>query len=74
MPAVWLIALIIISVNTAYWTTYYFTPYATEIFMLSVAAAAMLSVGRLWIRLVAPLLSESSQIALEFQTPRSYCY
>jgi nitrate/nitrite transporter NarK len=57
MPAVWLIALIIISTTTAYWATYYFAPYATEVFMLSVAAAGMLSVGRIWISPVAPVVS-----------------
>ena len=57
MPAVWLIAIIIISTNTAFWATYYFTPYATEVFLLSVTAAGMLSVGRIWLNPVAPFIS-----------------
>lgn len=57
MPAVWLIATIIISANTAFWATYYFTPYASEVFLLSVTAAGMLSVGRIWLNPVAPFIS-----------------
>ena len=57
MPAVWLIAIIIISANTAFWATYYFTPYASEVFLLSVTAAGMLSVGRIWLNPVAPFIS-----------------
>jgi nitrate/nitrite transporter NarK len=52
-----LIAIIIIAANTAYWATYYFAPYATEIFMLSVGTAGMLAVGRVWISPVAPVVS-----------------
>ena len=57
MPAVWLIAIIIISANTAFWATYYFTPYASEVFLLSVTAAGMLAVGRIWLNPVAPFIS-----------------
>jgi nitrate/nitrite transporter NarK len=57
MPAVWLIAIIIISANTAFWATYYFTPYATEVFLLTVAGAGMLSIGRIWLNPLAPLAS-----------------
>jgi MFS family permease len=36
--------------NTAYWATYYFTPYASDVFLMSVAMAGLLSVARMWIK------------------------
>jgi nitrate/nitrite transporter NarK len=57
MPAVWLIAIVIMAANTGFWATYFFTPYATEVFLLSVAAAGLLSVGRIWMNPIAPFVA-----------------
>jgi nitrate/nitrite transporter NarK len=57
MPAVWLIAIVIIAANGGFWATYYFTPYASEVFLLSVATAGLLSVGRIWINPIAPFIA-----------------
>ncbi|MBW2542830.1 MAG: MFS transporter [Deltaproteobacteria bacterium] len=57
MPTVWLTAIIIMATNTAYWATYYFTPYASEVFLLSVAIAGLLSIGRMWVKPFAALAS-----------------
>jgi nitrate/nitrite transporter NarK len=57
MPAVWLIAIVINATNSGFWATYYFTPYASEVFLLSVAAAGLISVGRNWLNPIAPFVS-----------------
>jgi len=57
MPAVWLIAIVISAANGGFWATYYFTPYATEVFLLSFAAAGLLSVGRIWLNPIAPFIA-----------------
>jgi len=56
MPAVWLIAIVISATNSGFWATYYFTPYASEIFLLSVATAGLISVGRNWLNPIAPFV------------------
>ncbi len=55
MPAVWLTAAVIMAANSAYWGTYYFTPYASEVFLMSVAMAGLLSVARMWVKPFAAL-------------------
>lgn len=57
MPAVWLIAIVINATNSGFWATYYFTPYASEVFLLSIAAAGLIGVGRNWLNPVAPFVS-----------------
>ena len=51
------IAIVIMAANTGYWATYFFTPYASEVFLLSVAAAGLLSVGRNWMSPIAPFVA-----------------
>jgi MFS family permease len=55
MPAVWLIATVILTAYCAYWGTFRFTSYSSDIFMLSVTMAAVLSVGKLWMKPIAAL-------------------
>jgi predicted MFS family arabinose efflux permease len=50
MPVVWLIAIVILAAYSAYWASYYFAPYATDVFMMSVVFGGALSVGKMWIR------------------------
>ncbi len=57
MPVVWLTAVVIMGANTAYWGTYTFTTYASEIFMMSVVMAGALSVGRMWVKPLAAIVS-----------------
>jgi nitrate/nitrite transporter NarK len=57
MPIVWLTAMVIMGANTAYWGTYTFTTYASEIFLMSVVAAGALSVGRMWVKPFAAIVS-----------------
>ncbi|MFQ6031584.1 MAG: MFS transporter [Candidatus Zixiibacteriota bacterium] len=46
MPVTWLIALIILTAYSAYWRSYYFTPYATDVFMMSVVFGGALGIGK----------------------------
>ncbi len=53
MPVVWLISLIILAAYSAYWGSYYFTPYATDVFEMSVVFGGALGVGKMWIKISA---------------------
>ncbi len=57
MPVVWLIALVILCGYCAYWGTFRFTPYATDMFGLSVTVAAAISVAKMWLKPVAALIA-----------------
>ena len=53
MPAVWLISIIVLTSYSAYWGSYYFAPYATDIYGLSVVMGATVAVGKMWLKPVA---------------------
>ena len=53
MPVTWLIALIILTAYSAYWGSYYFTPYATDVFKMSVVFGGALGVGKMWMKISA---------------------
>ena len=55
MPVVWLISVVILCAYSAYWGSFFFTPYASDVFLMSVTMGAALSVGRMWLRPVAAL-------------------
>jgi MFS family permease len=55
MPEVWLIAIVILTGYCAYWGTFRFTSYSSDIFLMSVTMAAVLSVGKLWMKPIAAL-------------------
>ena len=57
LPAVWLIAVIILAGYSAYWGTFRFTSYSTDIFALTVTMAAVISVGKMWAKPVAALVA-----------------
>ncbi len=57
LPAVWLIAVIILAGYSAYWGTFRFTSYSTDIFSMTVTMAAVISVGKMWAKPVAALLA-----------------
>ncbi|MDA1351821.1 MAG: MFS transporter [Proteobacteria bacterium] len=50
MPTVWLISIIVLSSYSAYWGAFYFAPYATDIFGLSVVVGASIAVGKMWLK------------------------
>ena len=55
MPVVWLISLVILTAYSAYWGSFFFTPYASDVFLMSVTMAGVLSVGRMWLKPFAAL-------------------
>lgn len=55
MPTVWLIATVILTAYCAYWGTFRFTSYSSDIFLMSVTMAGALSVGKLWMKPIAAL-------------------
>jgi len=54
-PVVWWISLVILSAYSAYWGSFYFTPYATEVFLMSVVFGGAIGVGKMWVKPVAAL-------------------
>ena len=50
MPAVWLIAVVVMTSYCAYWGAYYFTPYATEVFGMSAVVAGTIAAGKIWLK------------------------
>jgi nitrate/nitrite transporter NarK len=57
MPAVWLIAVVILAGYCAYWGTFRFTSYSTDIFAMTVTMAAVISVGKMWLKPAAALVA-----------------
>jgi MFS transporter, GlpU family, inner membrane protein len=55
MPIVWLITIVILTAYCGYWGLFRFTPYATEVFALSVTVGAVISVGKMWLKPIAAL-------------------
>lgn len=55
MPIVWLITVVILTAYCGYWGLFRFTPFATEVFALSVTVGAMISVGKMWLKPIAAL-------------------
>jgi len=47
MPVVWLISIVVLAAYSAYWGTYRFTSYSTDIFSLSVVLAGAISIGKM---------------------------
>jgi sugar phosphate permease len=55
MPAVWLISAVILAAYAAYWGSYYFTPYATDAFLMSVVFGGAIGVGKYWMKPLSSL-------------------
>jgi nitrate/nitrite transporter NarK len=55
MPVVWLISVVILTAYSAYWGSYYFTPYATDVFLMSVVFGGAIGVGKMWLKPVSAL-------------------
>jgi len=50
MPMVWLMSIIILTAYSAYWGAYYFTPYASDVFLMSVVFGGAIGVGKMWLK------------------------
>jgi nitrate/nitrite transporter NarK len=55
MPVVWLISVVIMAAYAAYWGSYYFTPYATDAFLMSVVFGGAIGVGKMWLKPLSAL-------------------
>jgi nitrate/nitrite transporter NarK len=55
MPVVWLMSIVILAAYSAYWGAYYFTPYATDVFLMSVVFGGAIGVGKMWVKPLAAL-------------------
>jgi nitrate/nitrite transporter NarK len=55
MPAVWLISLVVLTGYSAYWGSYFFAPYATDVYGLSVVLGGAVGVGKMWLKPFAPV-------------------
>ena len=56
MPMVWLISLVVMTAYSAYWGTFYFTPYASDVFLMSAAMGGAVGVGKMWLKPIAALV------------------
>jgi nitrate/nitrite transporter NarK len=50
IPSVWLLSIVIMAAYSAYWGSYYFTPYATDVFKMSLVFGGAIGVGKMWIK------------------------
>jgi nitrate/nitrite transporter NarK len=50
MPAVWLMSIVIFTAYCAYWGSFSFTPYATEVFGASVVVGGAIGVAKSWVK------------------------
>ena len=50
MPGVWLISLVVLTAYSAYWGSYYFAPYASDAYGLSVVLGGAVGVGKMWLK------------------------
>jgi nitrate/nitrite transporter NarK len=50
MPVVWLISIVVLAAYSSYWGSYYFTPYATDVFMMSVVFGGAIGVGKMYLK------------------------
>ncbi len=57
MPIIWLIATVIFTGYCAYWGTFRFTSYATDIFGLTVTIGAAIAVAKMWLKPIAALIA-----------------
>jgi len=56
MPIVWLISLVVMTAYSAYWGSFYFTPYASDVFMMSAVLAGAVGVGKMWVKPIAAVV------------------
>ena len=55
LPHMWLIATVVFCSYCAYWGTFAFAPYATEVFAFSVLAGGTLGVAKMWVKPLAAI-------------------
>jgi len=74
IPAVWLIAVVVMTGYSAYWGAYYFTPYASDVFMLSVVLAGAIGAGKVWLKPIAALFAGFAADRIGINKAVSVCF
>ncbi len=57
MPVIWMISCVVLCAYCAYWTSFYFTPYASDVFLTTAAVAGAIGVGRMWLKPLAAIIA-----------------
>lgn len=57
MPVIWMISCVVLCGYCAYWASFYFTPYASDVFLTTAAVAGAIGVGRMWLKPVAAVIA-----------------
>jgi nitrate/nitrite transporter NarK len=57
MPIVWLTSIVVMTAYSAYWTSFFFTPYVTNVFLMSATIGAAVGVGKMWLKPIAALIA-----------------
>jgi MFS family permease len=57
MPVIWMISCVVLCGYCAYWTSFYFTPYASDVFLTTAAVAGAIGVGRMWLKPIAAVIA-----------------
>ena len=57
MPVVWMISCVVMCGYCAYWASFYFTPYASDVFLTTAAVAGAIGLGRMWLKPVAAVIA-----------------
>jgi len=57
MPVVWLISIVVMTAYSAYWASFYFTPYVTDVFLMSAAIGGAVGVGKMWLKPLAAFVA-----------------
>ncbi len=57
LPVVWLISIVVLTAYSAYWASFYFTPYVTDVFLMTAAVAGFISAGRMSLKPLAALIA-----------------
>jgi len=52
---VWLIALVVMSAYSAYWGTFFFTPLASDIYLMGAVIGGAVGVGKMWLKPISAL-------------------
>lgn len=55
LPEVWLIGTVVLTAYSAYWGSFYFAPYATDAYGLSVVLGVSVGVARMWVKPLSAL-------------------
>ena len=74
MPVVWLISIVIMAAYSAYWGSFYFTPHATDVFLMSVVFGGAIGVGKMWVKPLAALGAGYIADRAGISTTVSWCF